>query len=81
MKDRERHEEMIEIVAQDWYGRIEDIVREFKMDGYEADFEVVEVNREYITVATEEDDEDVEYQLVLGGTERTITIEKVRRFA
>lgn len=58
-----------------WYGYQEDIIAELNEMGLDAH----EVNSEYITTVyiDEETDEDVVVMLRLGGTPRTITIERV----
>lgn len=67
-------ESKIERIKNDWYGRLEDLVEEIE----EAGMEVEDANSEYITAAYEDDGEDVEIEFMLGGTERTITVESVR---
>lgn len=54
----------------EWFGRIEEVVEDIRDQGYE----VEESNREYITFS---DDEDNEFIAYLGGTERTIYIDRV----
>ena len=45
----------------------------------EIGFNVDAANREYIIVSRETDDDDEEaYQLLLGGTERTIIVREIR---
>lgn len=58
-----------------WYGYQQDIFAELNEMG----LDVHEANSEYITTAytDEETDEDVVVMLRLGGTERTITIDRV----
>ena len=53
----------------DWYGRLNDIVEDLQEHG----FEVLTSNAEWIDVSKD----DKEYVLKLGGTERTITIDKI----
>lgn len=64
----------LEVLKNDWYGRLEDIVEEIEELGYE----VLEANGEYITCWEENSDDDTEYIIRLGGTERTITVEEIR---
>lgn len=54
----------------DWYGRLEDIIEDLKEHG----FSVLNATAEWIDVS---DSEDKEYVIKLGGTERTITIDKI----
>ena len=54
-------------IMNDWYGSMEDLFQDLKHYG----FEVLESNRESITVSCD----DVQIELVLGGTERTIVVE------
>lgn len=53
----------------DWYGRLEDIIEDLK----EHDFDVLNATAEWIDVSKD----DKEYVLKLGGTPRTITINKI----
>lgn len=53
----------------DWYGRLNDIIEDLK----EHDFDVLNATSEWIDVSKD----DNEYVLKLGGTERTITIDKI----
>ena len=53
----------------DWYGRLNDIIEDLEEHG----FEVLTSNAEWIDVSKD----DKEYVLKLGGTERTITIDKI----
>ena len=55
-----------------WYANLEDLVEELEDSG----FSVIEANREVVTVegGENEDGEDVQYILWLGGTERTIVV-------
>lgn len=54
----------------DWYGRLEDIIDDFKEHG----FDVLNATSEFIDIA---DKNDKEYVVKLGGTARTITINKI----
>ena len=54
----------------DWYGRLDDIIEDLKNNG----FDVLNATNEFIDVS---DENDKEYVLKLGGTERTITINKI----
>lgn len=56
-----------------WWGRNEDLIEDLEEIG----LEVLEHNDEYIVVAYEEDEEDVQLQIMLGGTTRTIVIGSV----
>lgn len=60
-------------IKNDWYGRRQDIVDELRSAG----FTVEQANGEYIIAVGKS---EKEYVLYLGGTERTITIEKVKVF-
>ncbi len=57
-------------VTGEWFGGLEELVEYITEKGYE----VLESNREYITF---EDDEETQYVAYLGGTERTIYIERI----
>ena len=52
----------------DWYGSMEDLFQDLKHYG----FEVLESNRESITVSCDDDGDYVQIELALGGTERTL---------
>ena len=54
----------------DWYGRLDDIIDDLKNNG----FAVLNATNEFIDVS---DENDKEYVLKLGGTEKTITINKI----
>ena len=58
-----------------WYGRLEDLTEELEENG----FTVEEANNEYITVYGREntDDKDIYHTHRLGGTERTITLDRI----
>ena len=58
-------------IMNDWYGSMEDLFQDLKHYG----FEVLESNRESITVSCDDDGDYVQVELVLGGTERTIVVE------
>ena len=58
-------------IMNDWYSCMEDLLQDLKSYG----FEVLEYNRESITVSCDDADEYVQVRLVLGGTERTIVVE------
>ena len=58
-------------IMNDWYGSMEDLFQDLKHYG----FEVLESNRESITVSCNDDGDYVQIELVLGGTERTIVVE------
>ena len=57
-------------IMNDWYGSMEDLFQDLKHYA----FEVLESNRESITVSCDDGDY-VQVELVLGGTERTIVVE------
>lgn len=63
----------LEELKNNWWGRLEELVEEIE----EMRYEVLEQNREYITCWSKEDDSDEQYQIRLGGTERTITVEEI----
>ena len=63
----------LEGLKNNWWGRLEELVEEIEDMGYE----VLEQNREYITCWSEDDDSDEQYQIRLGGTERTIIVEEI----
>lgn len=56
-----------------WWGRNEDLIEDLEEMG----LEVLEHNDEYIVVAYEGDEEDVQLQITLDGTPRTIVIGSV----
>lgn len=58
-------------IMNDWYSSMEDLFQDLKHYG----FEVLESNRESITVSCDDAGEYVQVRLVLGGTERTIVVE------
>ena len=58
-------------IMNDWYGSMEDLFQDLKHYG----FEVLESNRESITVSCDDDGDYVQIELALGGTERTIVVE------
>ena len=64
--------ERIKELTSGWFGRIEDLIDCIKDDGYS----VEDVNGEYITAW---DDLDNFYTLYLGGTERTIVVERITK--
>ena len=55
-------------IMNDWYGSMEELFQDLKHYG----FEVLESNRESITVSCDDDGDYVQIELALGGTERTI---------
>lgn len=57
-----------------WYGQLDDIIEDLESNGYD----VLDSNNEYIVVSPIEsdNDEDVQYVLYLGGTNRTIYIDR-----
>lgn len=58
-------------IMNDWYSCMENLLQDLKSYG----FEVLEYNRESITVSCDDAGEYVQVCLVLGGTERTIVVE------
>ena len=58
-------------IMNDWYGSMEDLFQDLKHYG----FEILESNRESITVSCDDDGDYVQIELVFGGTERTIVVE------
>lgn len=60
-------------ITGEWYGRLEDLIEDIEDKGYK----VLESNREYVTFVDPDSDEDTEYVAYLGGTERTIYIDRV----
>ena len=65
--------EKLEALQIGWYGRLEELLEDIE----EAGFKVEEANREYITASYEEEDETVYIDIRLGGTERTITVDRI----
>lgn len=63
----------LEELKNNWWGNLEELVEEIEEMGYE----VLEQNREYIICWPEENDSDEQYQIRLGGTERTIKVEGI----
>ena len=56
-----------------WFSIMEELVEALEDLG----LEVLEANREYVVVGYEEDEEDVQLILHIGGTENTIIIASV----
>lgn len=56
-----------------WFSRLEELAETLEEDG----LEVLEVSSEHVTVGYEDDGEDVQLRLNLGGTARTIVIASV----
>ena len=65
----ERLTEMID----HWYGRLDDLIADLK----DAGFSVEEANSEYVTGWDEKENDDIFYTIRLGGTEHTITVDRV----
>lgn len=63
----------LEELKSNWWTRLDELVEEIEEMGYE----VLEQNREYIVCCDEEDGSDEQYQIRLGGTERTIIVEEI----
>ncbi len=57
----------------EWFGRLEELVEDIEEKGYE----VLDSNREYISFIDPED-EDTEYVAYIGGTERTVYIDRIQ---
>lgn len=53
-----------------WYGSLDDIIKDFENNGFIVD----DINHEYATI---EDSDENYYDVRFGGTERTITINKI----
>lgn len=69
---RNNFDEMVaQVESAGWFSRLEELEESFTAAG----FDVLEVNSEYVVVAYEDDDEDVEVQIKLAGTESTIVID------
>lgn len=64
--------ERIKELTAGWFGKVDDLVACIKDGGYS----VEDVNVEYITAW---DDFDNLYTLYLGGTERTIIVERITK--
>lgn len=56
-----------------WFSRMEELVESLEDLG----LEVLEANREYVVAVYEEDGDDVQLILHIGGTENTIVISDV----
>lgn len=67
--------EKLKALEGNWYGRMGDITEELEELG--VDLDCCFVCREHIGVSVEEDGEDLEVLIRLGGTENTITIDSV----
>lgn len=65
--------ERLEELQNGWYSSLDELVEEIE----EAGFDVDEVNREYITVSHEDEDETVYIDIRLCGTERTIKVNSI----
>lgn len=63
-------------ITGEWFGRLEELVEDIEEKGYE----VLDANREYVAFSDPEDD-DTEYVAYLGGTERTIYIDRIKEVA
>lgn len=67
-------EKKLETLVGNWYGRMEDIGYELRLLG----LDVIDSNDEYIVADyTDEDGDDVQVMVKLGGTPSTITIESI----
>lgn len=64
-------EMMAQVEAASWFAGLAELEEAFT----EAGFDVLEANSEYVVVAYEDDDEDVQVQVRLSGTESTIVID------
>lgn len=69
--------EKLKALEGNWYGRLSDIVEELEEMGVDTD--CCSVCREYIVVSFDEDEEDMEVIIHLGGTENTITVYSVEQ--
>lgn len=58
-------------ITGEWFSNLEELVEHIEEQGYE----VLEANREYVDVLDEE--EENQYTVYLGGTERTIFIKSI----
>lgn len=67
--------ERLKDMVGNWYGRMEDITEELSEMGL--DMECAYISRELIGVAVDDDGDDVEVTIRLGGTESTITVDSV----
>lgn len=67
-------ERLYELENGNFWTNVHDLVDEIEELGFEID----DYNREYIVVSTDEDDEDNSFELLLGGTERTIIIKLIK---
>ena len=57
----------------EWFGRLEELVEDMEEKGCE----ILDSNREYISFIDPED-EDTEYVAYIGGTERTVYIDRIK---
>lgn len=65
--------EQLEALKNGWYGSLADLTEELEEYGVE----VLEANAEAVSVSYEEDGEDVQTVIRLGGTARTITVDEI----
>lgn len=56
-----------------WFSRLEDLVEALEDEG----LEVLEVSSEHVVVGYEDDGEDVQLRIDLGGTARTIVVANI----
>jgi len=57
-----------------WYARLEDLEKDLTDSG----FSIEDSNRDYIVVSDNSNEQDTQFELRLGGTERTITVDDIR---
>lgn len=68
--------ERLEELSGYFWTTLEDVVADiYHAFHAEVECDVLDATREYVVVGWVEDDEDVQWEIKLGGTERTITIE------
>ena len=67
--------ERLNDMVGNWYGRLEDITEELSEMG--VDVENAYISRECIGLTVEDDGDDVDVLIRLGGTENTITVDRV----
>lgn len=69
---RSNFDEMVaQVESAGWFSRLAELEEAFT----EAGFDVLEVNNECVVAAYEDEDEDVQVQFKLAGTESTIVID------
>lgn len=69
-------EKKLEGLMNDFWTTLEEVVADVYNAIYpDIECDILDANREYIVVGYEDDGEDVQVEIRLGGTERTITVE------